>query len=67
MTTVEVLGQLRNDLGRPPVHEGPYRYVWVVEFPMFVGTDELGRPKPAHHPFTMPHPDDLDAARDATR
>ena len=59
-TTVEVLGQLRNDLGRPPVHEGPYRYVWVVDFPMFVGTDEQGRPKPAHHPFTMPHPDDLD-------
>jgi aspartyl-tRNA synthetase len=59
-TTVEVLGQLRNDLGRPPVHEGPYRYVWVVDFPMFVGTDELGRPKPAHHPFTMPHRDDLD-------
>ena len=59
MTTVEVLGQLRNDLGRPPVHEGPYRYVWVVDFPMFVGTDERGRPKPAHHPFTMPHADDL--------
>ncbi len=59
MTVCEVLGQLRNDLGRPPVHEGPYRYVWVVEFPMFVGTDELGRPKPAHHPFTMPHPDDV--------
>jgi aspartyl-tRNA synthetase len=59
MTTVEVLGQLRNDFGRPPVHEGPYRYVWVVDFPMFVGTDEQGRPKPAHHPFTMPHADDL--------
>jgi aspartyl-tRNA synthetase len=59
MTTVEVLGQLRNDLARPPVHEGPYRYVWVVDFPMFVGTDEQGNPKPAHHPFTMPHPDDL--------
>jgi aspartyl-tRNA synthetase len=58
-TAVEVLGQLRNDLGRPPVHEGPYRFVWVVEFPMFVGTDELGRPKPAHHPFTMPLEDDL--------
>ncbi len=58
-TTVEVLGQLRNDLARPPVHEGPYRYVWVVDFPMFVGTDEQGRPKPAHHPFTMPHADDL--------
>jgi aspartyl-tRNA synthetase len=59
MTTCEVLGQLRNDLGRPPVHEGPYRYVWVVDFPMFVGVDqETGQPKPAHHPFTRPHPED---------
>ncbi|CAN5811065.1 hypothetical protein BH24ACT5_BH24ACT5_04090 [soil metagenome] len=59
-TTCEVLGQLRNDLGRPPVHEGPYRYVWVVDFPMFVGRDATtGRPKPGHHPFTQPHPDDL--------
>ena len=56
-----MLGQLRNDLGRPPVHEGPYRYVWVVDFPMFVGVDD-GRAarSPAHHPFTRPHPDDLD-------
>src|SRR4029079_4121199 len=57
-TTCEVLGQLRNDLGRPPVHQGPYRYVWVVDFPMFVGRDpDSGRPKPGHHPFTQPHPD----------
>ena len=61
MTTCEVLGQLRNDLGRPPVHQGPYRYVWVVEFPLFVGVDkESGKPKPGHHPFCHPHPDDLD-------
>ncbi len=60
-TTCEVLGQLRNDLGRPPVWEGQPRYVWVVDFPMFVGVDaETGRPKPAHHPFTRPHPDDVD-------
>lgn len=59
-TTVEVLGQLRNDLGRPPVHQGPYRYVWVTEFPLFVGVDkDSGRPKPGHHPFTRPNPDDL--------
>jgi aspartyl-tRNA synthetase len=59
--TCEVLGQLRNDLGRPPVWEGPYRYVWVVDFPMFVGVDaETGRPKPGHHPFTQPHPDDVE-------
>ena len=60
MTTCEVLGTLRNDLGRPPVHEGPYRYVWVVDFPMFVGRDAQGHPKSAHHPFTHPHDDDLD-------
>ena len=42
MTACEVLGPLRNDLGRPPVHEGPYRYVWVVDFPMFVGRDDDG-------------------------
>ena len=60
MTTCEVLGQLRNDLGRPPVHQGPYRYVWVVDFPLFVGVDlSSGRPKPGHHPFTRPHPDDV--------
>ncbi|HET9601232.1 MAG TPA: aspartate--tRNA ligase [Acidimicrobiales bacterium] len=60
-TTCDVLGQLRNDLGRPPVSEGPYRYVWVVDFPLFVGVDEAtGRPKPAHHPFTRVHPDDID-------
>ena len=60
-TTCEVLGQLRNDLGRPPVHQGPYRYVWVTEFPLFVGVDkESGRPKPGHHPFCRPHPDDLE-------
>ena len=60
-TTCEVLGQLRNDLGRPPVHQGPYRYVWIVDFPMFVGVDAItGLPKPAHHPFTPPHPDDVD-------
>ena len=59
-TTCEALGTLRNDIGRPPVFEGPYRYLWVVDFPMFVGLDEVsGRPIPAHHPFTQPHPDDL--------
>ena len=58
--TCEVLGTLRNDLGRPPVHEGPYRYLWVIDFPMFIGVDEVtGRPRPGHHPFTQPHPDDV--------
>jgi aspartyl-tRNA synthetase len=59
-TGCEVLGTLRNDIGRPPVHEGPYRFLWVTEFPLFVGVDAAtGRPRPGHHPFCHPHPDDL--------
>jgi len=59
-TTCEVLGQLRNDIGRPPVHQGPYKYVWVTEFPLFIGIDPVsGRPRPGHHPFCQPHPEDM--------
>jgi len=57
---VDVLGQLRLALGRPPVSEGERRLCWVTEFPMFDGIDDEGRPQPAHHPFTMPHPDDVE-------
>jgi aspartyl-tRNA synthetase len=55
-----VLGALRVTLGSPPVSEGPHHYVWVTEFPMFEGFDEDGNLQAAHHPFTMPHPDDLE-------
>jgi aspartyl-tRNA synthetase len=56
----EVLGTLRVALGGRPVGEGPNRYVWVVEFPMFDGVDAAGHPVAAHHPFTMPFPEDLE-------
>ncbi len=60
-TTCDVLGTLRNDIGRPPVHEGPYRYVWVVDFPLFVGVNATtGKPQPGHHPFCQPHPEDIE-------
>jgi aspartyl-tRNA synthetase len=55
-----VLGMLRLELGRPPVGEGGLQLLWVVDFPLFDGVDAEGRPVPAHHPFTMPHPDDVD-------
>jgi aspartyl-tRNA synthetase len=58
-TACKVLGALRVELGSLPVGEGPHRYVWVTEFPMFEGVDEDGNLQAAHHPFTMPHPDDL--------
>ena len=59
-TACTVLGQLRVELAARPVAEGPHRYVWVVQFPLFEGIGADGHPVAAHHPFTMPHPDDLD-------
>jgi len=55
-----VLGALRVSLGSPSVGEGPHQYVWVTEFPLFEGFDEEGSLQAAHHPFTMPHPEDLE-------
>jgi len=55
-----VLGTLRVDLGRPPVNEGGFQFLWVVDFPLFEGISDDGKPIPAHHPFTMPHPDDVE-------
>ncbi len=54
-----VLGLLRIELGRPPVNEGGLNFLWVVDFPLFEAIDDDGKPIPAHHPFTMPHAEDL--------
>ncbi len=39
--------------------EREHAWLWVVDFPMFEpGPD--GRPAANHHPFVMPHPDDVE-------
>ncbi len=53
-----VLGLLRLELGRPPVNEGGFHFLWVVDFPLFESIGDDGRPISAHHPFTMPHEED---------
>jgi aspartyl-tRNA synthetase len=55
-----VLGLLRVELGRPPVTEGGLHFTWIVDFPLFEGLDDDGRPVAAHHLFTMPNLEDLD-------
>ena len=60
-TTCEVLGGLRNQLGRPPVSEGPLPLRVDRRLPdVRRACRAEGHPKPAHHPFTRPHPDDVD-------
>ena len=58
-TVCHVLGLVRLEIGRPPINEGGFHFLWVIDFPLFEGTDENGNPSSSHHPFTMPHKDDL--------
>lgn len=51
-TTVEVLGVLRNDLGRPSGHD-KLALLWVVDFPLFEEAED-GSITFSHHPFTSP-------------
>ncbi|HEV3111045.1 MAG TPA: aspartate--tRNA ligase [Candidatus Binataceae bacterium] len=36
------------------------RFLWVIEFPLFEYSEQERRLVSAHHPFTAPHPDDLE-------
>ena len=51
-TAVEVLGGLRNRLGRPAGHDD-LALIWVVDFPLFE-EEEDGSITFSHHPFTSP-------------
>jgi aspartyl-tRNA synthetase len=55
------LDELRRHLARKleRVDEGKHAWLWVTEFPAFDWDTEHDRLIAAHHPFTMPHPDDV--------
>jgi aspartyl-tRNA synthetase len=41
------------------IPKGQWRFCWITDFPLFETSDE-GHHVAAHHPFTSPHPDDLE-------
>jgi len=47
--------------------EGGHSWSWITEFPLFDFDEDAGRLVAMHHPFTMPHPDDVPALLDAVR
>ncbi|HEX9011576.1 MAG TPA: aspartate--tRNA ligase [Holophagaceae bacterium] len=64
--TSRVLGELRLRLARQlgQLDESRFAFLWVVDFPLLEWAEnehgEPGRFVACHHPFTSPHPDDLD-------
>ena len=60
--TYSVLGNLRLELARKLnlIDESKFNLLWVTEFPLFEYSEEEKRFASMHHPFTSPHPDDLD-------
>lgn len=44
---------------KPDIGEGDYRFLWVVDFPLFKYNDEEQRWQSCHHPFTSPRGEDI--------
>ncbi len=65
--TNSALGALRTELGRRLGLADPdvLAFAFVTDFPLFEWHEDQGRWDAAHHPFTAPHPDDLDKMESA--
>jgi aspartyl-tRNA synthetase len=59
--TYTVLGTLRLEMGRRLnlIREDDDRLLWVTDFPLLEFSEEENRFVAVHHPFTSPHPEDL--------
>lgn len=55
------LGALRIEFGnRFGYVDRGHRFCWITDFPLFEYSEAEGRFAAAHHPFTRPHPNDLE-------
>ncbi len=61
-TACEALGALRRQLAASEGWTSPDQFAmaWVTEFPLFDHSEAEGRLTSVHHPFTSPHPEDVD-------
>jgi aspartyl-tRNA synthetase len=63
-----VLDELRRHLARKLnlIDQNAHAWLWVTEFPLFDWDADAERLISAHHPFTMPHEEDVEALMRAT-
>ena len=56
------LGALRCEMAKRLnlINKDEYKFLWVVDFPMFEWDEENNRCKAVHHPFTAPRDEDLE-------
>jgi len=61
----KAIGELRNKVARDLdiIDSDQWKFLWVIDFPMFEWNDEQNRWESLHHPFTSPMPDQLDTLR----
>lgn len=67
ITVNKSLDRVRQALGEEMglIDEDAINLLWVTEFPMFEWNPDEKRLESLHHPFTAPHPDDLDDIKTA--
>jgi len=60
--TCKTLHALRKHLGKKLelYDENTMHVSWVIDFPMFARDEETGNWAAMHHPFTAPHPEDIE-------
>lgn len=63
LKTLSIMGQLRLEMARrldliKP--DSKSQLLWVTDFPLFEWDEHTGRHYAMHHPFTSPHPEDLE-------
>ncbi|OGW23881.1 MAG: aspartate--tRNA ligase [Nitrospirae bacterium GWC2_42_7] len=57
----DVLSRMRLELGkRLDLIEPGYKFVWIIDFPLFEWDEEEGRFQAMHHPFTSPVEEDIE-------
>jgi aspartyl-tRNA synthetase len=66
----EQMGALRLHMAKetgamPEGADGPWRFLWVTDFPLLDWSEDDGRFHAMHHPFTSPAPEDMGKLADA--